>query len=98
MAASDPVAAQRAASAILDECGGTVLPFGSLLRGEASGTSDVDLVAIYDDLDYDERWKRRYALTSRVRVAAGALSTYTSPTFRSGPCAPPGCRAHSRPA
>ena len=43
----------------------------ALARGEASDASDIDLVAIYDDLDYDERWKRRCALKARARAAAG---------------------------
>ncbi len=32
---------------------------------------DIDLVAIYDDLDYNERWKRRCALKARARATAG---------------------------
>ncbi len=71
MVAPDLVATQRAAGAILDAGVGTVVLHGSLARGEVSDASDIDLVAIYDDLDYEERWKRRCALTARARAAAG---------------------------
>ncbi|WP_420622044.1 hypothetical protein [Candidatus Poriferisodalis sp.] len=71
MAAPDLVAAQRAAGAILDAGVGTVLLYGSLAQGEAINVGDIDLVAIYDDLDYDERWIRRCALKARARAAAG---------------------------
>ncbi len=70
MAAPDFVAARRAAGALLDAGVGRVLLFGSLARGEATHTSDVDLVAIYDDLDYAERWTRRCALERRAEAAA----------------------------
>lgn len=45
--------------------------FGSVARGEATEGSDVDLVAIYDDLDYGERHGRRCGLEARASAAAG---------------------------
>ena len=64
--------ARRAADEILGAGVGTVLLFGSLARGEAKPDSDIDLVAIYDDLaDYSERTKRRCALEARARAATG---------------------------
>ena len=64
--------ARRAADEILDAGAGTVLLFGSLARGEAKPDSDIDLVAIFDDLgDYSTRFKRRCALEAKARAAAG---------------------------
>ena len=51
---------------------GRVLVFGSVARGEATEGSDIDLVAIFDDLgDYGARAKRRCALEARASDAAG---------------------------
>ena len=36
---------------------GQVWLFGSLARGEERAVSDVDLVAVFDDLDYRNRWR-----------------------------------------
>ena len=55
---------------MLDAGVGRVLLFGSLARGEATDASDIDLVAIYDDLDYGERGSRRCALERRAEAAA----------------------------
>ncbi len=64
--------ARRAADEIVSAGVGTVLLFGSLARGEARTCSDIDLVAIYDDLgDYSERSRRKCALEARARAAAG---------------------------
>ena len=41
---------------------GRVVLFGSVARGDADERSDIDLMAIYDDLDYGERWERRCEL------------------------------------
>ena len=72
MAAPDLEAARRAAFEIVDSGVGTVLLFGSLARGEAREISDIDLVAIYDDLgDYGDRAKRRCALEATAQAAAG---------------------------
>ena len=72
MAAPDLAAAQRAAEEIVAAGAGTVLLFGSLARGEAGEASDIDLVAIYDDLgDYSDRRSRRGRLEQRAQEAAG---------------------------
>ena len=63
--------ARRAADEILSAGVGTVLLFGSLARGETRDDSDIDLIAIYDDLDYSERQDRRCDLESQARRAAG---------------------------
>ena len=72
MGAPDLDAARRAAGEMIDAGVGTVLLFGSLARGDACETSDIDLVAIYDDLgDYRDRAKRRCALEAKAEAAAG---------------------------
>ncbi|WP_419947283.1 nucleotidyltransferase domain-containing protein [Candidatus Poriferisodalis sp.] len=72
MAVPDLASAQRAAEEMVCAGVGTVLLFGSLARGEACEVSDIDLVAIYDDLgDYSERATRRCALETRASAAAG---------------------------
>ncbi len=48
-----------------------MLVFGSVARGEATEDSDIDLVAIFDDLDYGTRSKQRCALEAKAREAAG---------------------------
>lgn len=64
--------ARRAADEILVAGAGTVLLFGSLARGEATPDSDIDLVAIFDDLgDYSTRSKHRCALEAKARAATG---------------------------
>ena len=59
-------AAQRAADALAEAGVGRVLLVGSVARGEQEQDSDIDLVAIYDDLDYEERWARRSDLVDRA--------------------------------
>ena len=71
MAAPDLDAARRAADEIIDAGAGRVLLFGSVARGDATEHSDIDLVAIYDNLDYTQRTRRRRALESRAGDAAG---------------------------
>ena len=50
---------------------GFVLLFGSLARGESTERSDIDLVAVYDDLDYSQRASKYFSL----REAADLLGT-----------------------
>ena len=54
--------AERAADALAAAGVGRVVLFGSVARGDAGERSDIDLMAIYDDLDYKERWERRCEL------------------------------------
>ncbi|WP_419944915.1 nucleotidyltransferase domain-containing protein [Candidatus Poriferisodalis sp.] len=71
MAAPDIEAARRAADELVRAGAGRVLLFGSVARGEATDRSDIDLVAIYDDLDYKVRSKRRCALEAQAGAVAG---------------------------
>ena len=72
MAAPDLAAARRAADELVRAGAGRVLLFGSLARGEAGQRSEIDLVAIYDDLgDYSDRSKRRCALEAKAGDVAG---------------------------
>ena len=48
-----------------------VLLYGSVARGTQSPSSDIDLVAVFDDLDYSARWSRKVELTRLARLAAG---------------------------
>ncbi len=54
--------AERAAAALIGGGVEEVLLFGSVARGTAGPPSDIDLVAIFDDLDYGERAVRRQKL------------------------------------
>ena len=71
MGVPDLAAARRAADEIVAAGVARVLLFGSLARGEAHPHSDIDLVAIYDDLDYTERAARQCRLEARAYRAAG---------------------------
>lgn len=71
MARADLGAARRAADELVDAGVGRVLLFGSVARGDCGENSDVDLVAIYDDLDYAERHRRRCRLEAQASAAAG---------------------------
>ena len=48
-----------------------VVLFGSVARGEATGRSDIDLVAIYDDMDYAERAALERELSALAGGEAG---------------------------
>ena len=63
--------AERAAAALAAAGVGRVVLFGSVARGDADERSDIDLMAIYDDLDYGERWERRCELAGLAGRAAG---------------------------
>ena len=63
--------AERAAVALAGAGVGRVVLFGSVARGDATEWSDIDLMAIYDDLDYGERWERRCELAGLAGRAAG---------------------------
>jgi len=63
--------ARRAAEALAAVGVGRVVLFGSVARGEATEHSDVDLVAIYDDIDYSERGAIATPAEAAARAAAG---------------------------
>ena len=63
--------AEKAAEAVASEGASAVLLFGSVARGEAEPHSDIDLVAVYDDLDYSTRWERSAELGRLASAAAG---------------------------
>ncbi len=49
-----------------------VLLYGSVAKGTAKTHSDIDLVAIFDDLgDYSDRWDRQKALMTETRERVG---------------------------
>ncbi len=60
--------AERAAKVVADAGAGSVLLFGSVARGEAHHHSDIDLMVIYDNLDY----AARPALTTQLERLARA--------------------------
>ena len=65
--------ARRVASALVDDHGvSMVLLFGSVARGEATESSDIDLVAVYDDIDYAERSSKYQNLRNAVGQAVEA--------------------------
>ena len=63
--------AERAAEAVAVDGVSAVLLFGSVARGEAGLDSDIDLVAIHDDLDYSTRFERSSELAQLATEAAG---------------------------
>ena len=63
--------AERAAEAVAVEGVSEVLVFGSVARGDAGPDSDIDLVAIHDDLDYSIRRERSHELGRLADEAAG---------------------------
>ena len=63
--------AARVAEVWVAEGVSRVLLFGSVARGEATEDSDIDLVAIYDDLDYAERLDQEAELSGLGRAAVG---------------------------
>ncbi|MCY4423790.1 MAG: nucleotidyltransferase domain-containing protein [Acidimicrobiaceae bacterium] len=54
--------AQRAAECVAAAGAGRVLLFGSVACGRATAGSDIDLVAVFDDIDYSQRHGIRSAL------------------------------------
>ena len=71
VAVPSEVAARRAADALVAAGAGRVLLFGSVARGDQGVHSDIDLVAIFDDLDYSRRWALKSELASRADAACG---------------------------
>lgn len=63
--------AQRAAKALADAGVERVLLYGSIARGDQRPSSDIDLVAIYDELDYSQRCQHIGSLERLAYEAAG---------------------------
>ncbi|WP_419919194.1 nucleotidyltransferase family protein [Candidatus Poriferisocius sp.] len=64
--------AKRVAQVFVGEYGvGAVLLFGSVAEGVAGSGSDLDLVAVYDDLDYSTRYQRWKDLKFAARKCVG---------------------------
>lgn len=63
--------ARAAAEVLQAEGASTVLLFGSLAAGVAREGSDIDLVSVFDDIDYEERYPLRWRLEAQCTAAAG---------------------------
>lgn len=64
--------AQRAAETVAAHGATRVLLFGSVAKGTAKVHSDIDLVAIFDDLgDYSDRWDRQETLMAETEARVG---------------------------
>lgn len=64
--------AKQAAETVADHGATRVLLFGSVAKGTAKVHSDIDLVAIFDDLgDYSDRWDRQKTLMTETRKKVG---------------------------
>ncbi len=65
--------ARRVARVFAEEHGvGAVLLFGSVAEGSAGESSDIDLVAVYDDLDYATRTSQKSRLQLKLQLEAAA--------------------------
>ena len=65
------VDARRAADALVADGAERVMLFGSLARGEPDWRSDIDLVAVFDDMDYRRRWSLEDRLRQKAWEACG---------------------------
>lgn len=63
--------AERAARVLVDAGVSQVMLFGSVARGEQTPQSDIDLMAIYNDVDYDQRHSLATSLSAAATKAAG---------------------------
>ena len=63
--------ASTAAEVLAAEGAAAVLVFGSVADGTSRAGSDIDLVAVFDDIDYDERYPLRWRLEARCVAAVG---------------------------
>ncbi len=71
--------AQRAAECLAAAGVGRVLLFGSVACGRATAGSDIDLVAVFDDIDYCERHRIRSALCAAVEgVVASPVEVFVT--------------------
>ena len=65
--------ARRAARALAGAGARQVMVFGSVARGDAHPYSDIDLVAVFDDVDYSTRQEAKIGLNRLASVAAGHI-------------------------
>lgn len=63
--------ARRAAQALVAAGVGEAWLYGSVARGESEPGSDIDLVAVFDDLDYGHRLSIKRELQETARAACG---------------------------
>ena len=70
-----PDDARRATEVLLQAGAETVLLYGSVARGDATEHSDIDLIAIYDNIDYDQRRK----MASRLAPSSQRRSSTERP-------------------
>ena len=63
--------ARRAAEELAAAGAGQVLLFGSVARGDACEISDIDLVAVFDDIDYERRSALRRSLGAAAEDVCG---------------------------
>ena len=63
--------AHRAAEELAAAGACRVLLFGSVARGDAEPGSDIDLVAVFDDIDYSRRRSLSVNLSERAEAASG---------------------------
>lgn len=75
MAAPTLEDARTAGRALTDAGAREVLAYGSVVTGDADPVSDIDLVAIFDDVDYKNRWQLRLDL---MRIAGDACGHYVT--------------------
>ena len=82
----------KAAGRALTEVGAReVMVFGSVARGDAGPHSDIDLVAVFDDIDYRTRWRAKLDLARARRGLPGRgrplgrCGRVVAPGLRGGP-------------
>ena len=63
--------ARAAGRALTDAGAREVLAYGSVVAGGADPVSDIDLVAIFDDVDYKQRWRLKLHLLDIAHDACG---------------------------
>ena len=72
---------EKAGRALAEAGVDCVLLFGSVARGDQGPGSDIDLLAVYNDLDYTQRFALRHQLEELASQAAGC-EVQVSPTDR----------------
>ena len=74
--------ARLAAEALVSAGAEEVLLFGSVARGDAGEYSDIDLLALFADIDYETRWKLTRCLEETARQAVGGWPVQVRVTDR----------------